>query len=73
MQFKHDLEKSTCEIIFSKEEINILKKKKKLILDEEGLRHFSNHLIHLVANWNMRFSEKTKNIITQEETEVKTK
>tara|TARA_R110000822_G_scaffold114431_1_gene245987 strand:+ start:3729 stop:3950 length:222 start_codon:yes stop_codon:yes gene_type:complete len=73
MQFKHDLEKSSCEIIFSKEEINILKKKKKLILDEEGLRHFSNHLMHLIANWNMRFSEETKNITTKEGTEIKVK
>ena len=47
----------SCDIEFSKEEINIIKKKKQLHLPPETLKHFSNTLIRIVGDWHAYFDE----------------
>jgi hypothetical protein len=65
-------EDGSCEIIFTEEEIQILNKHKKLSLTPEFLRHFSNHLIKIVVNFNKKFNDETKNLNTYVDTEVET-
>jgi hypothetical protein len=72
MKFKQ-YENGTCDIEFSWKERLILIKKGKLHLTEDNLRHFGNHLLCLVAEWNEKFKESTKKIKTFKDTEVKTK
>lgn len=51
-------EDGSCDICFTDEEIKILKTKKKLHLSAEGLRHFGNNLVKIVAEWNLNFNEE---------------
>jgi hypothetical protein len=52
-------EDGSCDIIFSKEEINLINKKEKLHLSDEGLRHFGNMLVKVVSDWQLKFNEET--------------
>ena len=63
MIFKQ-LKDGGCDIIFEDKEIEILKKHKKLVLTSNGLRHFSNNLINIIAEWHTGLDEKDKNIKT---------
>lgn len=54
----------SCEILFSEEEIKIIKKYKKLYLTQEFLRHFSNNLVNITVEFNKKFDEKTKKLLT---------
>jgi len=60
----------SCEIIFSKEEIKIITKYKKLYLDKEFLKHFSNSLINICMQFNNNFDEKTKQLMTERNTRI---
>jgi len=60
MIFKQNKEDGSCEIIFSENEIKIIKEKKKFYLDAESLRHFGNVLMKMVADWNMNFNDELK-------------
>lgn len=71
MKFNQN-EDGSGEIIFAEEEIQILNKHKKLCLTPEFLRHFSNHLMKIVVNFNKKFDDKTKNLNTYVDTEVET-
>jgi hypothetical protein len=66
-------ENGSCDIIFSKEEIKIIKKKQCIHLSDEALRHFGNHLVHVVSQWQIKFNDEVKKLSTHEDTEVSTK
>jgi hypothetical protein len=72
MKFKQ-YENGSCDIEFSKEEIKLLNEKEKLHLSAENLKHFGNTLVKMVMDWNQKFDEKTANIQTYIDTEIKTK
>ena len=59
-----------AEIIFSNEEIKIIKNTNKLTLNDEALRHFGNNLVKIVSEWNLNFNTKTQNLITEENQEI---
>jgi hypothetical protein len=72
MKFKQ-YSNGSCDIEFSWKERFLLFKKGKLHLSEEGLRHFGNKLVEIVATWNLKFNEDIKNKITQSDIDIKTK
>ena len=47
-------ENGSCDIEFSKKEIEILKEKGKLHLSEESLKHFSNTFIKICMEFNFK-------------------
>ena len=57
-------ENGSCDIEFSKEEIKILVKRKKLHLSDENLKHFGNRLVKIVMDWQLKFNKKTQDIVT---------
>ena len=61
----------SCDIIFSKEEIMIIKEHKKIYLNDESLRHFSNNLVKICIEFQNKFNEKTKNLTTTPEDKIK--
>jgi hypothetical protein len=69
MKFKQ-YDNGSCDIEFSKEEIEILNKKEKLHLTSETFKHFGNMFIKLVMDWNEKFDEKTKNLMTNKSTKI---
>ena len=72
MKFKQ-YENGSCDIEFSwKERFNLFRKGK-LHLSQEGLRHFGNHLVKIVSEWNMNFNEDIKNKTTENNTKIETK
>ena len=69
MQFKqHD--DGSCDIEFSKEEIEILSKKGKLHLSDEALRHFGNVIMSIVIEWQAKFKKDTAEKITYTSTKI---
>jgi hypothetical protein len=66
-------ENGSCDILFSKEEIKIIKNNKKLHLSSESLKIFGDQLVGIVAIWYSKFDEKTKNQFTKSNSEIKTK
>jgi hypothetical protein len=70
MNFKQ-YKNGSCDIEFSLRERWIILKKGKLHLSNENLKHFGNNLVKLVADWHLNFNEETKNIITYEDTKIK--
>tara|TARA_Y100000004_G_scaffold101131_1_gene113358 strand:+ start:2528 stop:2755 length:228 start_codon:yes stop_codon:yes gene_type:complete len=65
-------EDGSCDILFSKEETEIISKKQKLHLSDVFLRHFGNNLVKVVADWNIKFSEEVQNQETKEDMEIET-
>ncbi len=65
-------EDGSCDILFSKEETEIISKKQKLHLSDVFLRHFGNNLVKVVADWNVKFSEEVQNQETKEDMEIET-
>jgi hypothetical protein len=63
MKFKQH-ENGSCDIEFSWKERLTLLKNGKLHLSDENLRHFGNNLIKIVMDWQLKFNEKTQNIVT---------
>jgi hypothetical protein len=63
-------EDGSCDIEFSKEELNIIFKKEKLHLSAENLRHFGNNLVKIVSDWNTKFNENLQNKNTFEYTKI---
>jgi len=72
MKFKQ-YENGSCDIKFSWKERIILFYTGKLHLSDEGLRHFGNYLIKLVAEWNLKFNKKIKKLETFEDTDIEGK
>lgn len=63
-------ENGSCDIVFSKEEIKIINEKEYIHLSEEALKHFGNHLVNIVSQWQIKFDDKIKNLTTFEDSEV---
>jgi hypothetical protein len=61
----------SCDIEFSNEEIKILNEKRKLHLSNENLRHFGNHIVKIVSDWNLNFNREISQKQTSENTEIK--
>ena len=72
MQFKQH-EDGSCDIEFSWKERFILFKKGKIHLSGEGLRHFGNHLVKMVSDWNFKFNKKTQDLDTKDEDKIEGK
>ena len=60
----------SCDIEFSKEEIEILNKKRKLHLSSENLRHFGNCMVRVVSDWNLNFKEEIAQKQTNDDTSI---
>ena len=54
------------EILFSDTEIEILQKRKKLILTPEGFTHFGNSLARVIMDFAMERPDGVKNILSFE-------
>jgi len=72
MKFKQ-YDNGSCDIEFSWKERLTLFTKGKLHLSDENLRHFGNHLVKMVADWQVNFSKKIANLETFKETKIKSK
>lgn len=72
MKFKQ-YDDGSCDIEFSWKERFAILGKGKLHLSSLNLRHFGNHLVKIVSEWNVKFNEEIKNTATFKDTEVKTK
>ena len=70
MKFKQ-YNNGSCDIEFSLKERWIILKKGKIHLSDEMLRHFGNHLVKMVMDWQLKFNEETQNKITFENTKIK--
>jgi len=70
MKFKQ-YNNGSCDIEFSLRERWLILKKGKIHLSDEMLKHFGNHLVKIVMDWQLKFNEKTKNLQTKENTEIK--
>lgn len=70
MKFIQNSDDGACDIIFSDDEVEIIKNKKKLVLTAETLRHFGNTLVGMVSNWNLKFNEELQNKQTFTNTKI---
>jgi hypothetical protein len=66
-------ENGSCDIEFSKEEIDILIKNKKLHLSDENFKHFGNNLVKMVMDWQLKFKEDVANKLTFTDTKIEGK
>ena len=66
-------ENGSADIIFTKDEIEIISKFKKLHLSPEFLKHFGNHLVKIVMEFNKKLDPSLQIMHTFEKTEVETK
>ena len=72
MKFKQ-YEDGSCDIEFTWKERWILFKKGKLHLSEESLRHFGNHLVKMVADWQEKFNKDIADKRTFNDTKIEGK
>jgi hypothetical protein len=72
MKFKQ-YENGSCDIEFSIKERWIILKKGRIHLSDEALRHFGNKLVHMVAEWNLKFKDEVKNKNTYVNTKIEGK
>lgn len=70
MKFIQDNKNGSCDLVFSENEIEIIKAKGKLHFPEETLRHFGNTLIKIVADWNENFSPQVNELTTHINTKI---
>ena len=66
-------EDGSCDIIFSWKERWTLFRKGKLYFSDEMLRHFGNHLVKMVSEWNLKFKKETQDKITYDDTKIEGK
>jgi len=62
----------SAEIIFNEDEKKIIKEKGKFILEPSSLKHFSNNLVKIVADFHLEFDKKTKELKSYEEDDIET-
>ncbi len=72
MNFKQ-YENGSCDIEFSKEEIKIILKNKKLHLSDENLKHFGNTLVKIVMDWQFKFNEDLSKKLTSVDSKIEGK
>lgn len=63
----------SADIVFTEQEIKIITQYKKLHLSPNFLRHFGNHLVKIVMEFNKNIDSSLTNLETFETTEVETK
>ena len=61
MKIVQNQKDGSAEIRFSWKEVFVILRKRKLTFTAEGLRHFGNHLVKIVSEWNLWFNEDLKN------------
>jgi hypothetical protein len=66
-------EDGSGEIVFTDQEIEIIKKKKKLTLSVEFLKHFINLFMSLFFEYQRKFDTKTRNISSPLDQEIEVK
>lgn len=67
MQFRQNKNDGSCDMIFTEEEIEIIKRNKKLHFPAISLRHIGNALVKMVADWQLYFNDELKNKETRED------
>jgi len=72
MKFKQ-YENGSCDMEFTWKERITLFRKGKLHFSDENLKHFGNHLVKIVMDWQLKFNEETSNLQTDEKVEIKNK
>jgi|TARA_R100000988_G_C3912353_1_gene122680 hypothetical protein len=72
MKFQRYKKDGSADIIFDDNEKQIINKFGKLHFTPEALKHFGNHLVHIVAEWHLDFNDKIKGITTKPDQVVKT-
>jgi len=72
MEFRQ-YKNGSCDIIFSWKERIILLKKGKLHLAPEAIKHFGNHLVKIVADWQINFNKDLEQQLTKVDTKINTK
>lgn len=60
----------SCELYFAEQEIDIIKKHKKLIFEPKFFKHFVNNLVNIAVRFQDNFDKKTKDLKTIPEEEV---
>jgi len=73
MKILQSKEDGSCLIQFTEEEQQIIKEKGGLRMTAESLKHFSNVLVSIAVGLNRNFDEKTKNLLTFEDTKIEGK
>jgi len=68
--FRQDPKTGACDIVFSKQEIEIIQKKEKIHLSAESLRHFGNVLMRMVIEWNDNFGGGIKQLQSDSNSKV---
>jgi hypothetical protein len=61
----------SCDIVFSWKERLILLRKGKLHLSQESLKNFTNNLAKIIFEFQNKFDEKTSNMFSNENSEIK--
>lgn len=72
MEFRQ-YKNGSCDIVFSWKERIILLKKGKLYLTPETVKHFGNHLVKIVADWQINFNKDLEQQLTKVDTKINTK
>jgi|TARA_B100000900_G_C20363689_1_gene627402 hypothetical protein len=67
MQFRQSTEDGSCDIYFSEQELEVIKKHGKVHFSAEVLRHFGNTLMKIVADFNLHFSDELKKTESKED------
>ena len=67
MNFVQNKKDGSCDLNFSKEEIETIVKNKKIHFSADVLRDFGNCLTKMVAEWNINFNEELRNKQTFED------
>jgi len=65
-------EDGSAEIVFNDQEKEIVNKKGSLKITPEGLRHFGNLLVKIVADFQINFKEDVRNMQTTEGQDIET-
>jgi hypothetical protein len=73
MKILQSKEDGSCLIQFSKEEQEIIKEKGGLKMTAESLKHFSNVLVGIAVDINRNFDQKTKDLLTFDDTKIEGK
>ena len=65
-------EDGSAEIIFNDQEKKIVNEKGSLKMTPEGLRHFGNQLVNIVADFQINFKKDVRNLETRAGQDIET-
>ena len=63
-------ENGSCDIVFSDEEIKVINEKRMIHLNDQALKHFGDHLMNVIVQWQIKFKDQVKNSQTKSDTEI---